>query len=58
MLLTKPQVAQELGCSLRTVDNLIQARSLKVLRLGRRMVRVRRTDLEKFVAKLAPAEAR
>lgn len=53
LLYTLPQVAEQLGCSLSSVKRLIEDGALPVVRpLGAR--RVRRTDLEAFVASLPP----
>jgi excisionase family DNA binding protein len=34
-LLTKQQVAKNLNCSVRTVDNLISSKAISVVRIGR-----------------------
>ena len=46
-LLKKPQVAKELSVSERTVDNLMQAKALAFVRIGR-AIRFERAALEAF----------
>ena len=45
-LLPLDQVAKILSCSLNTVRNLIHRNELPAVRVGARMVRVRRVDLD------------
>lgn len=45
-LLTIRQVAEYLGCSETTVRNRTREGSLKAVRMGPRMIRVRRDDLD------------
>ena len=45
-LLTIRQVAEYLGCSETTVRNRTKEGSLKAVRMGPRMIRIRRQDLE------------
>jgi excisionase family DNA binding protein len=52
-LLTREAVARRLAISIPTVDRLIARRELKAVRIGRRAVRVRSADLERFVGRLA-----
>lgn len=47
-LLTIAEVAQALRCSKRTVEHLVSARSIRVVRIGR-MVRFRPEDVAQFV---------
>lgn len=49
-LLTTRQVADELQVSTRTVRRLAAARDLEVIDLGHRTKRVRRTELDRFIA--------
>jgi excisionase family DNA binding protein len=49
MLLTRPEAARELNLSVRTLDELIATGQLRVIRLGRRLVRIRPADLEKLI---------
>jgi len=46
-LLKKPAVAEQLNVSVRTVDNLIKARAIEVVRVGG-AVRFSPTAIEKF----------
>ena len=45
-LLTIRQVAEHLGCSETTVRNRTREGSLKAVRMGPRMIRIRRDDLD------------
>jgi len=47
-LLTLEQVAAELGVSYNTVRNYITSRALDTVKIGKRITRVKRVDLEKF----------
>lgn len=49
-LLTKPEVAKRLGCHLRTVENMIAAGELPVIRY-RSSVRISPRDLDEFIEK-------
>ena len=48
-LLTIRQVAEYLGCSETTVRNRIKEGSLKAVRMGPRMIRIRRDDLDEIL---------
>jgi excisionase family DNA binding protein len=48
-LLSVKQIAEEMGCSLLTVRRKIYCGQLKSMKIGR-LVRVRREDLEVFLA--------
>ena len=52
-LLTLPQVAEELACSLSTVKRLVRAKRLLPVRIrvdsGRGCVRVRASDLSRYI---------
>ncbi|WP_429910799.1 helix-turn-helix domain-containing protein [Glycocaulis sp.] len=49
-MLTKDQIAAELGCSRKQVERFIASGDLIATRFGPRMVRVHRRDLEAFIA--------
>lgn len=55
--LTRQQAAERLGISLRTLDGLIQRGGLPAYRIGSRLVRIRDTDLDAYLAgrQVAPA---
>jgi excisionase family DNA binding protein len=53
MLLTVTDVARELGCGRDTVYALLVSGALRSVRLGGRLRRIRRGDLEAFVADMA-----
>jgi excisionase family DNA binding protein len=48
-LLTVPQVADELGVSSRTVWKYVSTGELPAQRIGAKLVKVRRADLDEFV---------
>lgn len=48
--LTRQQAAERLGISLRTLDGLIQRGGLPAYRIGSRLVRIRDTDLDAYLA--------
>lgn len=48
ILLTKQEVATQLSCCPRTVDNLINSRALPPVKIGR-SVRIRQTALTRFI---------
>ena len=50
--LTKAQVAQVLGVSTRTVDNLMRRRQIPYLKLSARLVRFPRSEVEIKLKKL------
>lgn len=52
MLLSVAEVAAELGCGRDTVYTLLSDGALPSVRLGGRLRRIRRDDLEAFVAEL------
>jgi excisionase family DNA binding protein len=47
--LTKQQLADTLGVSVRTVDALMSRRKLPYLRLTRKLVRFRREDVDEYL---------
>jgi excisionase family DNA binding protein len=53
LLLTKHQAAAELACSVRQVERLVSGGLLRTVPIGDRRVRIRRADLEEYVAGLA-----
>ncbi len=55
MLLSVTEVAAELGCGRDTVYALLTTGALPSVRLGDRLRRIRRHDLEAFVAELRPS---
>ena len=55
MLLSVTDVAGELGCGRDTVYALLATGALPSVRLGGRLRRIRRCDLESFVAALQPS---
>lgn len=55
LLLTKREAASELSCSVRTLERLVAGGQLRTVPVGGRgTVRIRRSDLEAYVASLAP----
>ncbi len=54
LLLTKTEAAETLGVSPRSVDRLIADGRLTAVKTGAASVRIRRSDLESFVASLDP----
>jgi excisionase family DNA binding protein len=52
MLMTVPEVARELGCGRDTVYALLASGDLPSVRLAGRLRRIRRGDLEAFVASM------
>lgn len=52
MMLSVPEVAAELGCGRDTVYALIASGKLPSVLIGERLRRVRRQDLERFIAEL------
>lgn len=48
-LLTKAESARELRVCIRTIENLIAARAIAVVRIGR-SVRIECAELERFIA--------
>jgi excisionase family DNA binding protein len=48
--LSVTQVANEIGCHPNTVWNHIKTGQLAAVRFGPRLVRVKRSDLEKFIS--------
>ena len=52
MMLTVPEVAAELGCGRDTVYALIASGNLPSVLIGARLRRVRRQDLEQYIADL------
>lgn len=55
MLLSIAEVAAELGCGRDTVYALLTSGVLPSVRLGDRLRRIRRRDLEAFVAQMRPS---
>lgn len=56
LLLTLDEVAAELRVNISTVQRMVRAGELPTVKVGeRRLVRVRRSDLEAFVSGAAPA---
>jgi excisionase family DNA binding protein len=55
MLLSVAEVAAELGCGRDTVYTLLGNGALPSVRLGGRLRRIRRCDLERFVAQMHPS---
>jgi excisionase family DNA binding protein len=55
MLLSVAEVAAELGCGRDTVYALLASGVLPSVRLGGRLRRIRRNDLEAFVVVLRPS---
>lgn len=53
MLLSVAEVAAELGCGRDTVYALLTSGALPSVRLGRRLRRIRRADLTRYVDALA-----
>ena len=49
-LLTKPEAANHLRISIRTLDRWIDAGTLPVVRLGSRSVRIRQSDIDALIA--------
>lgn len=54
LLLTKAEAGEALGISTRSVDRLIADGRLTAVRTGTASVRIRRSDLENYVASLDP----
>lgn len=52
MMLSVPEVAAELGCGRDTVYALLASGRLPSVLIGERLRRVRRQDLEQFIAEL------
>ena len=50
LLLTKPEAAERLRISVRTLERYIDAGTLSVVRLGSRSVRIRRSDIDALIA--------
>lgn len=50
-LLTKPEAAKLLHCSMGHLDNAIQSGQLTVIRFGRRCVRISPMDVEAYIEK-------
>ena len=50
------EVARELCISPSATYELIRRGKLKALRMGRKLIRIRRSDLEEYVAQLAEAQ--
>jgi excisionase family DNA binding protein len=55
MLLSIPEVAVELGCGRDTVYSLLSSGLLTSVRVGARLRRIRRQDLQTYVASLEPS---
>ena len=55
MLLSVPEVAAELGCGRDTVYALLSSGLLPSVRVGARLRRIRRQDLQAYVASLEPS---
>ncbi len=55
LLLSVAEVAAELGCGRDTVYALLTAGALPSVRLGGRLRRIRRTDLNTYVDSLTPS---
>ena len=47
--LSLDQTAHELGCSRDTVRRMIERGELKAYRVGKRLIRIRRADLERAI---------
>ena len=56
LLLTKPDAAQALGVSVRTVDRLVSSGALPLVKVAG-AARIRRSDLDDYVNHLAPGAA-
>lgn len=56
-LLTVEQAADALAVSPNTVRNLIRSEGLPALRVGQRLVRIRRSDLDAFLKPYAGGQA-
>jgi excisionase family DNA binding protein len=54
LLLTRQDVANELRVSTKTVDRLITKGYFKVVRIGRKAVRIPFTEVQKFAKKDQP----
>jgi len=52
MMLSVPEVAAELGCGRDTVYALLASGRLPSVLIGERLRRIRRQDLEQFIAEL------
>lgn len=52
MMLSVPEVAAELGCCRDTVYSMLASGRLPSVLIGERLRRVRRQDLEQFIAEL------
>lgn len=48
--ITRQQAAERLGISLRTLDGLIQRGGLPAYKVGSRLVRIKDTDLDAYLA--------
>jgi excisionase family DNA binding protein len=57
ILLKRPEAAAALGISVRQLDVYIRAGSISVKRLGRRCVRIERTEVERFASGAGAAAA-
>lgn len=58
LLLTKAEAAEALGMSVRNLDRIVASGRLQAVRTGAASVRVRRSDLEAYVAELQPVSER
>jgi excisionase family DNA binding protein len=47
--LTVAQVAQQLSCCTKTVRRMIDARDLPIHRMGKRLIRIAASDVERFI---------
>lgn len=47
--LTVAQVAQQLSCCTKTVRRMIDARELPIHRMGKRLIRIAASDVERFI---------
>ena len=56
LMLTYEQVAKELQVSGRTIERMVAAGTLCAIRVTPRVLRIRRTDLERYVKRLRTTE--
>lgn len=52
-LMRVPEAASYLAISIRTVNTMIAAKTLPCVRMGKKCVRFRRTDLDRFIEERA-----
>ena len=55
MMLSVPEVAAELGCGRDTVYALLASGKLTSVKVGERLRRIRRPDLDRYIAELPPS---